>query len=244
MEFSFDDFKVRARDKELSKWEKIGFPDDYRKLNEKFIFEDIVSKCNLTDKGKKHILDIGCGCSNLVNYLIKFCEKKKYNLDLIDSLEMLDNIKILNNRKFKNIQKLPGKFPEIENLKNYFEKYDVIIIYSVIQYVFLYQNLYYFLHKSLDLLKPGGVILIGDIPNNSKRKRFINSPEGLKFNKNIKSKSKYKLINHEDFERIDDSVIFSILQRYRNFNCETYLLPQNHNLPFSNRREDILIIKR
>jgi hypothetical protein len=44
-------------------------------------------------------------------------------------------------------------------------------------------------------------------------------------------------------KKIDDGVVFGILQRYRNFGFDTYLLPQNDNLPIANRREDILIKK-
>ena len=79
-------------------------------------------------------------------------------------------------------------------------------------------------------------------PNVSSRNRFLNSSEGSAF---INAEFKDSInIKHEDYERLDDSIIFSIMQRFRNFNCETYLLPQNKNLPFANRREDIIIKKR
>ena len=69
MELNFDGFKERAKDDTLSKWEKIGFPDSYRKGNEREIFTDISNKLDLKQKGIK-ILDIGCGCSDLVEYFI------------------------------------------------------------------------------------------------------------------------------------------------------------------------------
>lgn len=34
------------------------------------------------------------------------------------------------------------------------------------------------------------------------------------------------------------------MQRYRTAGYETYLLPQNKNLPMANRREDIIIERR
>jgi hypothetical protein len=46
----------------------------------------------------------------------------------------------------------------------------------------------------------------------------------------------------EGKERMDDSVVMSILSRFRNFGYETYLLPQDNRLPFANSREDILIV--
>lgn len=241
MEFNFEDFKNRAKNPTLSKWEKIGFPDSYRENNEKIIFEDIKYKLHLEES--KTILDIGCGCSNLVEYLIEFSSKNSSRLVLIDSKEMLNNIdsKLIND----NIQILPGYFPEqkvLEQINSNF--FDAIIIYSVIQYVFLEQNIFSFIHHCIDLLKPGGRLLIGDIPNFCSRERFLNSDAGKAFISNKTSVDNSVGIKHENAERIDDAVIMAILQRFRKFGCETYLLPQTNGLPFANRREDILIIKR
>jgi SAM-dependent methyltransferase len=243
VEFKFDSFKKRANDPALSKWEKIGFPDSYRKDREFDIFLDIDNKLNLSAGGLK-VLDLGCGCSDLVNILVAHSVENNNFLDLVDSAEMLDNIErdiIKNDHRIKLI---PGRFPEELSsfIENGIEKYDSIIVYSVIQYVFLESSIFSFIHHCLRLLKPGGKLLIGDIPNNSVRNRFLNSSEGVKFAKNAETST--VIIQHDDFERIDDSIVISILLRFRAFNCETYLLPQNLSLPFSNRREDILIIKR
>jgi 2-polyprenyl-3-methyl-5-hydroxy-6-metoxy-1,4-benzoquinol methylase len=241
MELTFDGFKERANDKSLTKWEKIGFPDSYRKDNEKKIFEDVSKKTNLERKGIK-ILDIGCGCSDLVNHFIENAIKYDQELYLVDSIEMLNNIdeKMLKS----NIHLTPGCFPKIDLAENEKIKFDIIIIYSVIQYVFLEQSVFNFIHKCLNILKKDGCILIGDIPNISARNRFLNSEEGKTFlSKNNDNKEALKF-EHENFERLDDSIIISLLSRYRNFGCETYLLPQSKELTFSNRREDILILKR
>jgi hypothetical protein len=72
----------------------------------------------------------------------------------------------------------------------------------------------------------------------------LNSEEGLEFKPTFKNTNDKMQFNHKEAERIDDSIVLSILARYRNFGCETYLLPQKSGLPFANRREDILIIKR
>ena len=239
MELNFNDFKNRALDQSLSKWEKIGFPDEYRKNQEKLIFEDIYTKLDLITKPKK-ILDIGCGCTELVEYIIEHSKFSKSELYLIDSKEMLDNI--TSSSLEKNIHLISGYFPNIENLKP--NSFDSILVYSVLQYVFLEQSLYKFIHKCIDLLKPGGRLLLGDIPNISARTRFLNSEDGIKFKNNIVDLNNSLQFKHENEERIDDTIVLSILSRYRNFNCETYLLPQPATLPFGNRREDILIIKR
>ena len=238
MEWNFDDFKNRAKDNKLTPSEKVGFPESYRKGKELLILEDIIKKTNLS--ANQRVLDIGCGCSDLTDLLKRYCEENEINLFLNDSHEMLSQLNFSNS---KNIKLIPGKFPDILDNKPFEKNFDVILIYSVIQYVFNDGNMYSFIHKCLSILNKGGVILIGDIPNISSRDRFIKSDEGKKFLKSKQEDTNIKII-HQNHERIDDSIILSIIQRFRNFDCETYLLPQPNNLPFGNRREDIIIKKR
>ena len=159
MELTFEDFKKRALNNKLSPHEKVGFPDSYREGHEDKILNDIVTKVNL-ERGKK-ILDIGCGCSKLTFLLYKFCQENELTLFLNDSEEMLSQLSFPSNL---NIHFIPGKFPDILNKNPIKEKFDVILVYSVIQYVFYEGALYSFIHACLSLLKSGGVILIGDIP--------------------------------------------------------------------------------
>ena len=241
MELSFDDFKNRASDESLSKWEKIGFPDSYRKGNEALIFNDLVLKTNLSKKQSKTILDIGCGCSDLVSLLIQYCVSSEKELYLNDSEEMLSNIEMEGN---KSIHLISGKFPDQALNKITEKKFDLILLYSVIQYVYHDQNMYSFIHDCLNLLNSGGQLFIGDIPNYDTRERFLNSEEGKSFLNKDFSKNKSVNIKHDRDERIDDTIVLSILSRFRSFGYETYLLPQDNDLPMGNRREDILIQKR
>ena len=238
MEWNFDDFKNRAKDNRLTPSEKVGFPESYRKGKELLILKDIIKKTNLATN--QRVLDIGCGCSDLTDLLKRYCEANEINLFLNDSHEMLSQLNFSNTHKIKII---PGKFPDILENKPFEKNFDVILIYSVIQYVFNDGNMYSFIHNCLSILKKGGVILIGDIPNISSRDRFIKSDEGKKFIKSEQEDTNVKII-HQNHERIDDSIVLSLMQRFRNFDCETYLLPQPNNLPFGNRREDIIIKKR
>lgn len=238
MEWNFDDFKNRAKDIKLTPSEKVGFPESYRKGKELLILEDIIKKTHLSKS--QRVLDIGCGCSELTNLLKRYCEANEINLFLNDSHEMLSQLNFSNS---KNIKLIPGKFPDILDNKPFEKNFDVILIYSVIQYVFNDGNMYSFIHNCLSILNKGGVILIGDIPNISSRDRFIKSDEGKKFIKSEQEDTNVKII-HQNYERIDDSIVLSLMQRFRNFDCETYLLPQPDDLPFGNRREDIIIKKR
>ena len=85
----FEDFRRLAADPALSKYEKIGFPDDYRAGHEGQIFADICSKLTNLQRPGIHALDIGPGCSDLPKLLIDLCTANKSKLTLVDSEEML-----------------------------------------------------------------------------------------------------------------------------------------------------------
>jgi len=132
---TFDDFKQRAQDPNLSVYEKIGFPDDYRQGKEINIFNDIKQKLKL-DRKNISILDIGCGCSDLLTILINNSRQQEQTLLLNDCQEMLD---LTNDEDF--IVKIPGKFPDCFPLiNNYVNKLDVVIAYSVMHHVTIDSN--------------------------------------------------------------------------------------------------------
>jgi len=238
-ELNFEDFKNLAKKKNLSLPEKIGFPTSYREGYYDAILNDIFTKLPINTTTKKVVLDIGCGCDVLTHKIIDVCKKQKHILLLNDSQEMLDNLPKDDYPKY-----IAGKFPlEHPLLNKYRGKIDFILCYSVLFYVFANDNIYQFIHEAVDLLKHGGRMLVGDIPNFDKRNRFLQSEEGKAFLKNqkkIKGSTAHENLN----QKMDDTVIFSLMMRLRKFGCETYLLPQNPDLPMANRREDILIVKR
>lgn len=239
---TFESFKERAKNTSLSKYEKIGFPDAYRKGKELNIFNDIYSKLKL-DRSNIKILDIGCGCSDLVDLLIDNSARKNQVLILNDSEEMLDLVETKN-----LVQKIPGKFPDnFDALRTYYGQIDVIILYSVLHYITVDMNPFNFIDKALELLGVGGRFLIGDIQNISKRNRFFQSETGIKFHKEYSNNDGSPVpapIKFPDYhEKIDDGFVMAIMQRYRNLGFETYLLPQSEDLPMANRREDILIVR-
>lgn len=238
-ELTFEDFQKMAQQKNLSLPEKIGFPTSYREGYYEAILSDIFSKLPFDKESKKVVLDIGCGCDVLIHKIIDVCKKQKHTLLLNDSKEMLDNLP-----KDKYPKLIPGRFPlQHKVLNRYRGKIDFILCYSVLFYVFANDNIYQFIHEALDLLKSGGKMLIGDLSNFDKRERFLRSDEGklfLKNQKQVKGSTAHENLN----QKMDDTVIFSIMMRVRKFGYESYLLPQSPTLPMSNRREDILIVKR
>jgi len=88
-------------------------------------------------------------------------------------------------------------------------------------------------------------MLIGDIPNVSKRKRFFSSPAGIKFHQEFTGTQELPevVFNQVEPSRIDDAVVLSLLLRARNAGFDSYVVAQAEDLPMANRREDILIRK-
>lgn len=235
----FDDFRRMAKDGSLSRYEKIGFPDSYREGKEELIFLDIVAKLTGLQEKNKIVLDIGPGCSDLPRMLMDLCKRNGHSLLLVDSREMLSNLP-----DHESVTKIDGYFPQCERLfADFTVKVDVIIAYSLLHYVFAESNVWEFLDRCLELLNHGGKLLIGDIPNVSKRKRFFSSPLGVKFHQDFTSSDSMPDVQFNRIERqcIDDAVILGLIARARSQGYDAYVLPQAHGLPMSNRREDILI---
>ena len=237
---TFDGFKRLAQDASLSRYEKIGFPDSYREGKEEDIFADIVQKLPALTQKNKTVLDIGIGCSGLAFMLIDLCRKNNHTLIAVDSEEMLSH---LPDEQF--ITKTPGFYPH--DCSSIFSKYaseiDAILTYSVIQYVFVETSVFDFIDRSLALLSEGGAMLIGDIPNISKRNRFFSSPSGIRYHQEFIGELSPPIVRFNTIEQgqVDDSAVISIIMRVRAAGFEAYLVPQADNLPMSNRREDILI---
>jgi hypothetical protein len=236
---TFDDFRKRAKDDSLSKYEKIGMPDSYRRGKEEIIFQNIVANLPLLNDHEKVVLDVGPGCTDLPLMMVQLCRERGHTLLLVDSEEMLAH---LPDDGF--IRKYPSYYPQCDSLFSEFtSKVDVLLTYGVLPMVFMEGNVWDFLDRSLELLAEGGQMLIGDIPNISKRRRFFSSANGIKFHQEfMKTQTPPEVrFNTIDRHRIDDSVILGLVGRARSQGFDAYVLPQHPDLPMANRREDILI---
>ncbi len=236
----YETFKKMALDPTLLPHEKVGFPDAYRKDQEPLIWQDIQSKLTNTSLPKQLILDIGPGCSQLPKILLTQAQKNNAKVVLCDCQEMLSQ---LPDGPF--IEKVEGPFPQCwQNLSQYISLIDIILVYSVFHYVVGRQERFLFFDRCLELLAHKGQLLIGDLPNYSKRIRFFSSPAGFEFHKNYTGKDEPPDLSiPSPNEKFDDSLILDLLAHSRNKGFDAYLLPQANNLPMANRREDILIVR-
>ena len=126
-----------------------------------------------------------------------------------------------------------------------------ILAYSVLHTLANEKILFSFIDKTLSLLSPQGRMLLGDIANVNKKKRFLSSERGKLFQK------KWERLNSKQNKEEDvtiyykgndspltfeDSLILKILEHIRHNNFHAYVLDQPQNLPFGNSREDILVV--
>jgi hypothetical protein len=238
---NFEDFRALAQDDSLSANEKIGFPESYRAGKEAAILGDIAAKLPALAQRNRVVLDIGPGCGDLARAIITHCEQRAHELVLVDSGEMLSRLP-----ESAAARKVPAYYPQCpELLAEYAGKVDAIVVYSVFQYVFAEGNVWDFVDRSLALLAPRGGLLIGDIPNNSMRKRFFASETGVRFHQAYTGTDEVPapLFNVPEAGQIDDAVVMSIIARARAAGFDAWVMPQAPDLPMANRREDILIVR-
>jgi hypothetical protein len=238
---SYEKFKQLALDSSLTACEKVGFPNAYRQGKEDLVWQDIKRKLTNLSLADQLIVDIGPGCSDVPRFLLAEAKATNSRVILCDSQEMLSLLP----DGFK-IEKIEGPFPACcPEFGQYVGKVNVILTYSVLHYVFDEGNVWQFLDRCLELLAVGGQLLIGDLPNHSKRARFYGSPTGVEFHQKYTGKSEVPIVESNTLmaNKLDDSVIIAMVMRARNQGFDSYILPQAPELPMANRREDLLIVR-
>ncbi len=212
----------------------------FQKGEERNILADVMDKLAITPEDA--CLEIGCGIGNILIPL-------SFLVDSITGIDHPDCIKALKSRfKNENVNLYGTNFIDWENsARKYFDK---ILIYSVLHLLQDKDEVMFFIHKALSMLNSGGKILLGDIPNISKKERFVHSAEGKAFNEKWKERNQEHL--HKEYPAVpvdselatfDDKMMLSIIAELRGQGCNAYILPQPHALPFGYTREDILIEK-
>ncbi len=240
--FSYEKFRRLAAEPALSPNERVGFFDHLREGRDVGILADILAKVPpLRQLGAK-VADIGCGSSALVQRLIEHCGEQEQTLLLVDSPEMLAHLP-----DSDHVHKLPGCFPaeSRELLDGWAGQLDTVIAYSVLQVVFTEANPFTFVDRALTLLAPGGHLLIGDLPNVSKQRRFFSSEAGRRFHREANDTDEDPVVEHLRLahDSFDDSTLLGLLGRCREAGFDAYILPQTPGLPMANRREDLLVVR-
>jgi 2-polyprenyl-3-methyl-5-hydroxy-6-metoxy-1,4-benzoquinol methylase len=236
----FDRFRDMALDPALSQHERIGFPDAFREGFESEIWRDIREKAPAFAAQGSRILDVGPGCGPVPRRLLEQAEELRQQVVLVDHAEMLAQLP-----DAPWITKIGGRFPDAIDRSVGGDGFDAILIYSVLQIVIVDANPFAFADAAMALLRPGGQLLIGDIPNVSKLRRFLASEAGVEHHKAYMRTEEPPLVPPFalPLDRIDDGLVLGLVTRARLAGFDAYLLPQPPGLPMANRREDILIVR-
>jgi SAM-dependent methyltransferase len=211
--------------------------------DEKNIVADVIAKLDLgpTDD----LLEIGCGTGTLLIPL-SFQVASATGIDHENMIAAL-------RRRFTEpgLGTVAGNFLDLD-VNGDFSK---ILIYSVLHYMSDEDEVVAFLERAANLLRPGGRLLIGDIPNDDRKRRFAESERGQRFNAEWAARVEAQPSDKDAvalFARIgdddrrvafNDGVVLRLIDYFRGRGLDAFVVPQPSNLPFCHTREDILIMR-
>jgi len=208
---------------------------------EKMILEDIWKK--ISQKSHQEILDLGCGCGPLTNQIMERCNLYAHSLTMMDQELVISKI-ANSDQTLGHVKLIHGIFPYDSNLLGN-QRFDSIILYGVIHYTTDPVN---FIYSLIEFLKPGGHLLIADIPNSDKKQRFMLTKHGIQIDKEYRNSfnannNVMPIAESQSPIEFNDVFVTNLLRLTRNKGCESFLLSQPPGLPFCFTRDDILVVK-
>ena len=204
---------------------------------EKHALHDIIRKLALTPEDD--LLEIGCGVGNLLlplSFLV-------HTTTGVDHGELLKKMEARLPIDRSSITLVSGNFLTAKVQGSYSK----ILIYSVIHYLRDEKELTKFMGKATKLLRPGGIMVIGDIPNVDKKARFLASEEGKRFLEEWQKKiASAGAINHpkpsaSPLIQITDEVVARMIQSLKESGMTARVVAQPEGLPISHTREDLIV---
>ncbi len=241
-DISFESFRRRARDASLSPNEKIGYPEEFRAGLTPTILADIEAKMPAFAMTGKAVLDIGIGCGELAQEVIRLAGERNHRLVGVDSPEMLELLP-----EAGGFTKVAGRFPDVaaEARAVAPDGFDAILVYGVVQCVFVDGNVFRFIDEALALLAPGGRMMVGDLANFSKLRRFLASEAGAAYHRDYMRTDEAPDVPPfaAPGDRMDDATILALVNRARAAGYDAWVVPQPEALPMSNRREDLVFAR-
>lgn len=213
--------------------------------NEPHLIRDVLEKLDLRPSDR--LLEIGCGAGNVLIPL-SFMVAEATGIDHPKVVERLG-------KRFADSRlRLIGE-DFLDYRSGPEEGYEKILINSVLAALSDEAEAFRFVDKAAGLLIPGGRLLVGDVANVDKKKRFLETAFGRTFSREwqarvtstdgaVEENEAAAILNVDDkvFTPTDDFVL-GLIRRFRCPGWEAYCLPQPANLPFGYTREDILILR-
>lgn len=206
--------------------------------------EKNISRCvaeRLQLQTQDRLLEIGCGCGNVLIPLSSLVSQAT-GIDHANCIEVLS--KRLTD---SSIRTLPGNFLKLAVN----ERFSKILVYSVLHYLSDEAEVIRFVEKALALLEPGGLCLLGDIPNVDRKRRFAATAKGKEIAREWEQQvastqaamGTVSEILGKDRQVVtfDDAKLARLFTHFRGKGFEVDILSQPNGLPFCYTREDMLI---
>lgn len=130
------------------------------------IFNDVDKSLQFSKEDT--VLDLGCGNGEVT----KFVAPRVKKVVLIDGAVKLLEIAQQTVKDFKNTESMVVDLNTSFNISD-LGTFDKILCYSVVHYLYDYQKFENLLKEMVKALRPGGRILIGDIPLADKREKYL-----------------------------------------------------------------------
>jgi SAM-dependent methyltransferase len=229
-----DDYAQRVREG-LDVIEVSGrYPSQTR--DERYIVDDVVGKLRLT--ADDDLLEIGCGPGTLLIPLAFRCASAT-GIDHADVLQLLQT----RMAGPPHITTIAGDFLSLD-VKG---RFDAILAYSVLSVLPDRTAVFSFAHRAASLLRKGGRLLLGDVANPDKKRRFLESPAGIAFQREWDQRQRATPPTSLAGEAavigaLDDRLITDLVYELRASGLDVYILPQPADLPFGHSREDLLVV--
>ncbi|MFB9278022.1 amino acid adenylation domain-containing protein [Cohnella cellulosilytica] len=173
----------------------------------------------------KAALEIGCG-SGLVLFELAGAFGQYTGLDASQVTQERNRQRVIENDLQANVKLLTGFADEIAGMED--QRYDVVLLPSTIQFFPDYLYLDNVLREAIRLVRPGGALIVSDVPDEAAKEEFRASLEEFKRNHGAFYKTRIQLDQHlychEDYfnglERRYPGVKVEVRKRTKGFKNE------------------------
>lgn len=232
---SFENYGRRAQSA-LTYTEKAG-RHNFQRAGEALILDDVAAKLGLNVDDD--LLEVGCGAGNLLiplSFRVNSCVG-------IDHAGCIADLR----RRFNDprMSAIEGNFLDVP----VDGRFSAILVYSVVHVLSNLDEVNRLIDKALALLRPGGRLLVGDVPNEDRMQRFLATPRGQEVTAEYRRLRALGATQAAGFEAVADASVVkfhdedltAIAARLRHGGYDAFVLPQSEALPFGYTREDLLV---